>query len=125
MKIPRLYVHEIVSDLLLSLLLQGECVGSEQITINEVVASQLTIPKEALYALIVCTADPSPFLADKSWVINYKQYDTLDQPPNFFIGMPLGHLGVLEVKGKENMEAFRAISVTPGFFHTLRVEYYG
>lgn len=126
MKIPKTpYVNDVQAQLLYVLLTGGECIGYEEINIDDSAPQGLHIPAGTIYALLVCESSNSPSLADKSRVIRYKQIDTLNNPPNFLNGMPLGDLGVVEIKGENNLAAFQAISITPGFTHILKVEYYG
>jgi hypothetical protein len=126
MKIPKTpFVNEVHGQLLYVLLTGGECIGYEEIALDVSQVKSLTVPDGAVYALIVCEADASPLLPDKSKVIRYKQFDTQSNPPDASLGMPLGDLGVAEVKGENNLSAFRAVGITPGFTHILKVEYYG
>lgn len=126
MKIPKTpYVNEVQGQLLYILLTGGECIGYEEIPLDGSQLKALNIPEGAVYALMVCEADTSPLLPDKSRVVRYKQTDTQNNPPDFYSGMPLGDLGVVEVKGENNLAAFRAIGITPGYTHILKVEYYG
>ena len=82
----------------------------------------LNVPEGALYALIVCEADI--LASDKTRVVRFKQFDTVYNPPSTYAGIPLGDLGVVEIKGKKNMEGFLATGINNGEYHLLRIEYY-
>lgn len=122
MRIPRLPFHNVLAELLYSLIIGGECIGYEEVYVFAPFVSQLTVPEGAVYALIVCEADVNA--SDKTRVIRYKQFDTINNPPYAFYGMPLGDLGVVEIKGKKNLQDFRASGIVTGEYHLLKVEYY-
>jgi hypothetical protein len=123
MKIPKEPYHGITNGLLYSILTGGDCVGYEDIEIDDHTMPLLTPPESADYALIVVEADPST--VNKSKVIRIKEYIAGDTFPTSSVGIPLGDLSVYEVKGKKNMKNFRAISIEAGKVHILRVQYYG
>jgi hypothetical protein len=114
--------HNVIAELLHGLITGGECIGYQELNVFAPYVSQLTIPEGALYALIICEADISS--VDKTKVIRFKQFDTINNPPNPYYGMPLGDLGVLEIKGKKNLEDFRATGTEYWKYHVLRIEYY-
>ena len=123
MKIPKIpFVNDVLGQLLYVLLTGGECSGYEEISVNASLPVALNIPEGAVYALVVCEADTTH--PTKTKVIRYKQLDTENNPPNASIGMPLGELGVVEIKGTLSMNAFRAVGIDDGYTHILRVEYY-
>ncbi len=122
MKIPRLPFHNVLAELLYSLITGGECIGYQDLYVYAPFTFSLTIPEGTLYALIVCEADA--LAVDKNKVVRFKQFDTAMNPPNPYVGMPLGDLGVVEIKGKKNLEDFRVTGITNGEYHLLRVEYY-
>lgn len=122
MKIPRLPFHNVLAELLYSLITGGECIGYEDLYVYAPYTFQFTIPEGTLYALIVCEADL--LSADKSRVVRFKQFDTTTTPPSPYVGIPLGDLGVVEIKGKKNLENFRVTGINGGEYHLLRIEYY-
>ena len=119
MKIPKLFLHDTVTDWLHTLFFQGECIGSETITVYSYFASQLTIPVGAQYALIVVEAAPA--VADKSKVLRFWEDGSF---PTASFGIPLGELGVYEVKGKENMNNFAMIGIEAFYSHSVQVQYF-
>lgn len=122
MKIPRLPFHNVLAELLYSLIIGGECIGYEDLYVYAPYTFQLTVPEGALYALIVCEADV--ISTDKTKVIRFKQLDPNLTTVNPYAGVPLGDLGVVEIKGKKNLENFRATGINNGEYHLLRIEYY-
>lgn len=115
---------ETIANLLSAILTGGSCIGFESIDVIDSDLSSLSIPTGTVYALIVCESDPA-YTLDKSKLIRIKQFDTDTDPPTAEIGMPMGELGVIEIKNFENLKEFRAISIDAGFTHKLSVEYYG
>ena len=122
MKIPRLPFHNVLAELLYSLIIGGECIGYQDLYVNAPYSFSLTIPQGAVYALIVCEADV--LSADKTKVVRFKQFDTMNNPPASTVGIPLGDLGVVEIKGKMNLANFQATGIRTGEYHLLRIEYY-
>jgi hypothetical protein len=122
MKIPSLPFHNVIAELLYGLIIGGECIGHQELYVYDPYTFTLTIPDGALYAQIICVADINS--SDKSMVVNYKQFDTVNNPPSPFVGNPLGHLGVVEIKGKKNLENFMVTGIRSGEYHLLKIEYY-
>ncbi len=123
MKIPKIpYVNDVLGQLLYVLLTGGECSGYEEIPVNASQPFALNVPEGTVYALVVCEADPTHPVKTK--VVRYKQSDTQNNPPSASVGLPLGELGVVEIKGTSCLNAFRAIGIDNGYTHLLRVEYY-
>jgi hypothetical protein len=120
MKIPFLHFHEAVSDWLQALFFQGECVAYQQLGVGSFSPSALYPPTGALYALIVIESDPAQI--DKQRVVRFTESGVI---PSGSFGMPIGDLGVYECKGKENMQAFRCIGISPGLNHIMHVQYFG
>jgi hypothetical protein len=123
MKIPKAPYHGTANGLLYALLSGGDCVGYEDLEIDDISMPSLNPPENGEYALIVVEADPTT--TDKSKVIRIKEFIEDDSFPTSAIGIPLGDFSVYEVKGKKNMQDFRAISIEAGKLHILRVQYYG
>jgi hypothetical protein len=120
MKIPKLFLHDTLTDWLHTLFFQGECVGSETIWVSPYYAYPLNPPQNAQYALLIVEA--FSLTADKTKVIRFREDGTA---PDASYGMPLGNMGAYEVKGKENMQRFRMIGIEPSYFHQVNVQYYG
>jgi hypothetical protein len=123
MKIPKAPYHGTANGLLYALLSGGDCVGYEDLEIDDSTMPSLNPPNDAEYALIVVEADPST--TDKSKVIRIKEFIEDNAFPTSTIGIPLGDFSVYEVKGKKNMQNFRAISIEASKQHIFRVQYYG
>ena len=113
-----------VCELLYAIISGGKCIGYQEILVSDVALSELSIPEGTVYALLILEADTT-YGGDKSRLVRYKQFDTELNPPSDTIGMPIGDLGVLEIKDFENLKGFKAIGIQVGYTHTLRVEYYG
>jgi len=120
MKIPKLFLHDTLTDWFHALFFQGECIGVETISVYSYYFAQLTIPQGAQYALIVVEASAST--TDKSRVLRF--WEDGSNPSQYF-GIPLGDLGVYEVKGKENMQRFKMIGIEAFNVHTVQVQYFG
>jgi hypothetical protein len=120
MKIPKLFLHDTLTDWLSTLFFQGECIGSETLYVSWYYPATLYPPDGAQYALIIVEA--SPGVPDKSKVIRFKEDGSY---LSSYYGMPLGDLGVYEVKGKENMQRFQMIGIEPYYGHQVNVQYYG
>lgn len=123
MKIPKAPYHGTTNGLLYAVLTGGDCVGYEDIQVDDHSLPALNPPEDAEYALIVIEADATT--ADKVKVVRIKEYTSEDAFPTSSVGIPLGDLSVYEVKGKKNMQSFRAISIEAGKVHIFRVQYYG
>ena len=120
MKIPKLFFNDTLTDWLHALFFQGECIGAETLSVSWNVPLSLNIPLGTQYALIVVEAAPTSI--DKSRVIRFREDGSNPDARN---GIPLGDLGVYEVKGKENMLGFRAIGIQAFLIHTLQIQYFG
>ena len=119
MKIPKLFFNDTFTDWLQALFFQGECTGAETLAVSSYAPISLNIPQGAQYALIVVEAAPTA--SDKSRVIRFREDGNAPDARN---GIPLGDLGVYEVKGKENMLGFRAIGIQAFLIHTIQVQYF-
>lgn len=118
MKIPKLPFHNVIADLLYTIFFQGECIGTMSIYVSDW-PMPMFYPAEARYAIIVAEADPAQ--TDKNVIVRFRE-DGYD--PNPSGGMPLGHMGVYEVRGKENMERIRFVGTEPGRNTLLQVQFY-
>lgn len=121
MKIPIPPFHEVNSQLLLALLTGGDCLQYNNVPVNDTQVTTLSPVSGTVYALIVVEADPTTM--DKSKVIRFSEMQaTIVSAIN---GLPLGDLGVYEVKGMSNLQNFKAIGIEAGKSHTLRIQYFG
>jgi hypothetical protein len=120
MKIPNGPFQGPIEELILSLLLGGDCIGYEEMNVGAGRVS-LHFPPGTRYALIVVEA--SPIAPDKSKVIRFQEMEGNEVARDH--GMILGDLSVYEVRGLYNLTHFRAISENPGIAHVMRVQYYG
>ena len=120
MKIPSLPFHNVLGDLLYALFFQGECLGyaSLEVTRDDIVS--LSVPVHARYAMLVLECDPNQ--DNKDLVVRFREDGEEPGPDE---GMPLGDLGVYEVKGIENMQRFRVLGIEIGKRHKLRIQYFG
>ena len=117
MKIPVLPFYNVLAELLYALITGGECIGQERLEVSAAPVS-LSPPAGALYALILCEADPT--LPDKSKVLRYGLFSA----PDALQGFPLGELGVTEIRGEKNLAGFRALSISPLHTHVLQIFYF-
>lgn len=120
MKLPRLPLLDGIQELLYGLFFQGEAiqVHREYMDDNKGFV-MLNVPPEAQYCIIVLEADPTS--SDKTNVVRWNEIGLMT---NQDFGMPLGHLGVLEIRGRENMTRFIAQRREGGKTHLMWVQYY-
>lgn len=109
------------NELLFSMISGGRCLAFTEFLADDAVYGLTDVPEGTLYALIVVEVIPG-YGGSNDILSRYRQ-DGVD--PTFDSGMPMGHLGVVEIKGADNLKAFRITTATPGFGHIVRVEYYG
>jgi hypothetical protein len=113
------------NDLLFAICGMINCIGYQNILVDDTVVKTLTPPLYSLFALITVEADPAT--ADKKKVIRFTE-DNLSIPTNVAgtdLGMPLGDLSIYECKGLANLPAFQMIGREAGKTHSVRVQYYG
>lgn len=120
MRIPKLPFHNIITEMLYTLFFQGECIFCETMIVSDFYPSALSIPEHARYALMIVEADPLQY--DKDLVVRFCE-DGQNAQADF--GMPLGHMGVYEVKGSGNMDRFTIIGIELGRHHKVRIQYFG
>jgi len=120
MRIPKIPFHNVISDLLYALFFQGECMGYVTVEVTDALIATLTIPENARYTIMVIEADPSQ--SNKDIVVRFREDG---EDPTSVEGMPLGDLGVYEVKGTENMQRFKIIGVEVGKQNIVRIQFFG
>jgi hypothetical protein len=120
MRIPKLPFHNVIGDLLYTLFFQGECVGYVTLDVNAEGLATLAIPEQARYAMLVVESDPNQY--NKDIVVRFREDG---EAPSSSDGMPLGDLGVYEVKGAENMQRFKIIGTEQGRQHKIRIQFFG
>jgi len=120
MKIPKLPFHNVISDMLYTLIFQGECIAYVTIMVDDEAVRSFNIPVEARYAMLITESDPNQ--NNKDLIIRFREDGS---NPSADEGMPLGDMGVYEVKGKENMSQFRMIGIEAGKQHKVRVQFFG
>ena len=120
MRIPKLPFHNVISDLLYTLFFQGECIAYQTMIVDSSIAIGLNIPDKARYVVLVVECHTSQF--NKDLVLRFCEDG---QTPEANHGMPLGNLGLYEVKGNTNMSRFRIIGVEIGLEHTVRLQFFG
>lgn len=124
----------LTNDLLAGMLWGGKCIGYRQLNVTDVAAvgfdnipdpdagGPLTagIPAGAKYAICVLEAGVAD--VDKARVARFRT-DAIN--PTAAVGMPVGDNGSFEIKGSDNLAAFRIIGINAGVTHVLRIEFYG
>jgi hypothetical protein len=118
--------------LLSRILLGGRAMGAEAITVSGDNIATLTrladssFASEVAYACIICEAPAAP---DSMRSARFTEVAAEDFDGKTLLellngqGLPLGHMGVYEVKGKANLENFRIKAVSGSI--ELRVQYFG
>ncbi|HSZ72479.1 MAG TPA: hypothetical protein VK750_07360 [Cytophagaceae bacterium] len=120
MRIPKLPFHNVIVEMLYALFFQGDCLKYVSKTINDSQVIHLEIPDNARYAVIVIESQVTQF--NKDIVVRFRE-DGHD--PDASNGMPLGDMGVYEVKGTNNMSRFKMIGVEANLTHQVRIQYFG
>lgn len=123
MKLPKPPFHGLTNELLYAILAGVDCLGYENLEVSDFGMVSLTPPENAVWAMLVLEADPTT--ADKTRAIRFCDLFEDEEFPTAFEGVPLGHLGYYRIKGKKNLQNFRAIGVEAGKTHSLKVQYYG
>jgi hypothetical protein len=100
----------------------SDCIGFEEISVNDSTVQKLSIPNGATSALITVVADPST--TDLRNVVWWKEDGNVPTTGANGEGMPLGHLGVYECKGVINLKNFQVIGIEAGKTHSVRISYY-
>jgi hypothetical protein len=120
MRIPKLPFHNVIGDLLYTLFFQGECVGYDTMVVDNANIGTLAIPENARYALLVVESDANQ--TNKDMVLRFREDG---EAPTIDEGMPLGDLGVYEVKGIENMQRFKIVGIEQERIHKIRIQFFG
>lgn len=120
MRIPRLPFHNVIAELLYTLFFQGDCIAYATMLVDDGNAIGLTVPFNARYAVIVVESHTSQFNKDR--VLRFREDGNLPESDE---GMPLGDMGVYEVKGTVNMSKFLIIGVEAGLQHKIRIQFFG
>jgi hypothetical protein len=120
MRIPKLPFHNVMAELLYSLFFQGECLAYVSLEVSDAFALSLNVPEHARYAVLVVECNTSQF--NKDLVVRFREDNIAPEADN---GMPLGDLGVYEIKGTSNMARFALIGVEAGLVHKVRIQFFG
>jgi hypothetical protein len=120
MRIPKLPFHNVIGDLLYTLFFQGECVGYDTLVVDNANIGTLTIPEDARYAMLVVESDANQ--NNKDIVLRFREDG---EEPTADDGIPLGDLGVYEVKGIENMQRFKIVGIEQERIHKIRIQFFG
>lgn len=120
MRIPKLPFHNVIAELLYTLFFQGECMGYVTLEVSDSNAVGLSIPDNARYAILVVESHTSQF--NKDIVVRFRE-DNIT--PDADSGMPLGDMGVYEIKGTSNMARFSLIGTEAGLQHKVRIQFFG
>lgn len=110
------------NSLLRGILRGGQCVGYEDIDVDETAVVTLTKPASASYALIALQADITSGNADR--VIHFREDGINPTTGAAGVGMPLGDNGSYSIKTTQNINNFKAIGIEAGKAHKIRVQYY-
>ena len=123
MRIPNPPFHDVSNGLLYAILTGGDCIGYEEVIVRSDQAVKMKFPPKTAYAILIVEADKT--CEDKTKVIRFKEFDTIESPPSGTDGIPLGDLSIYEVKGITNLNRFRAIGIEAGKEHSIKVQYFG
>lgn len=123
-RIPKPSFKSTTEDLLYAMLMGGICRGREDLEVDDSTVIQLTPPDGASYALIQVEADSSSSDVNKAIVFR-QDAGTPDGSSSPKVGQVQGDGGVFDVKGTNNMSAFRVIGIEAGKTHVLHIEYFG
>ncbi len=93
--------------------------GYQDIAIDGSSAGALTVPEDAISALIMIEADSSD--PNISRVVRFKENGVV---PTSNSGFGLGDNDVYTIVGKENLDRFRIVGITQTKEHMLRVQYF-
>lgn len=118
MRIPKFPFHNVIADLIYMLFFQGECIGTFTMMIG---SAPQTLPylSEAKYAILVAEADSHQ--VNKDVIIRFSEDGN---QPSANAGMPIGHMGVYEVKGRENIERFCMIGTEEEMNTMVNIQFY-
>jgi len=126
---------QVIEEMIFNIMMGGEALAYETITVDDTAIKTLVLPTSTTwvgkfkYAQIIVEADTTT--TAKSKAIRFLECDKT--PANLTIsltelkakGMPLGDMGVYEVKGLENLAHFKFVGLEAGKVHSLRIQYYG
>lgn len=108
------------NHLLHAILHGGRCLGYESLAFDDAAAVQLTVPPNTRAAIIVVEAQGA--VANENRIARFRE-DGVD--PTAALGMPLGNNGSVEIKGSNNLAAFRIIGIDAAVSHIAHIQYYG
>lgn len=118
MRIPKFPFHNVLADLVYMLFFQGECIRTYTMYISNM-TQRLPDMTEAKYAIIVAEADSHQ--VNKDVIIRFCE-DGNDPSPDK--GMPLGHMGTYELKGRENLERFCMVGTEDEMNSRVTIQFY-
>jgi hypothetical protein len=95
-------------------------VGYDTLVVDSANVGTLTIPENARYALLVVESDANQ--NNRDIVLRFREDG---EDPTTEEGMPLGDLGVYEVKGTENMQRFKIVGIEQERIHKIRIQFFG
>jgi hypothetical protein len=125
----------VIEEMVYNIVMGGEALAFESISVGYNSLVSLGIPNNPLwkdklrYCQIILEADATT--TTKTKAIRFVEVKTeagsltVNAAEVRAKGLPLGDLGVYEIKGVENMANFRAIGLEASKTHFLRVQYYG
>ena len=124
-----------IEAMIYNLMVGGKALAFETLAVGHDSLVSLAIANNAAwadkvdYCIIVAEADNT--VTDSSRIVRFVESPTAAGSLTVSAsevrgkGMPLGDLGVAEIKGIENMQNVRFIGIEAGKTHALRVQYYG
>lgn len=132
MRLPTGRFSDTTHNLLYGLLMGGDAIGFEKLVIQSDTESVKLhqIPNGTKYAQVVLEADSTSQKQDLCCrflecpqAYNENQSTYLEQISSA-AGMPMGHLGIYEIKDIENLKNFRIINTEPDKSNVLMVQYF-
>lgn len=93
--------------------------GYEDLQVNESEVKSLTLPDNAIAAIITIEADSTA--TNKCMSLRIKENGA---DPGANSGIAIGDSDIIEVAGRDSLESFRAIGIEAGKTHSLRIQYY-
>lgn len=132
MRLPTGRFSDTTHNLLYGLLMGGDAIGFERLVVNSDIESVklMQIPSTAKYAQVVLEADSTSQKQDlccRFLECSFQYIESTGSYQNLLsasAGMPLGHLGIYEIKDIENLKNFRIINTEPNKSNVLMVQYF-
>lgn len=132
MRLPVGRFSDTTHNLLYALLMGGDAIGFERLVIQSdtAITKLKKIPTTAKYAQVVLEADVTSQRQESCCRFLECSFQYIESTGNYqdllsaSAGMPLGHLGIYEIKDTENLKNFRIINTEPDKTNVLMVQYF-